>query len=362
MPRTILVTGGAGFIGSAAVRLLANAPDTHVVNLDCLTYAGNLDSLRSVEASSSYTFDRVDIRDFQAVVQAIARHEPDAILHLAAESHVDRSITNPGAFIETNITGTHNLLEATRQYWMGLAPTQQKRLRFLHVSTDEVYGTLGDSGAFNEDSPYRPNSPYSASKAASDHLARAWFHTYGLPVMISNCSNNYGPFQFPEKLIPHMVLNALQGRPLPVYGRGDNIRDWLFVEDHARALIHILERGEPGETYTIGGRTERRNLEVVETLCSLMDEAIPANRRKTSRHRELIELVADRPGHDYRYAINDDKIRSELGWKPQEDFDSGLRKTVHWYLENEWWWRRVLSGEYRLERAGLSPNTPITRA
>ncbi|WP_018175270.1 MULTISPECIES: dTDP-glucose 4,6-dehydratase [unclassified Thioalkalivibrio] len=353
MPRTILVTGGAGFIGSAVVRLLLGVPDTRVVNLDCLTYAGNLDSLRSVASSPAYAFEHADIRDFEAVREAIALHEPDAILHLAAESHVDRSIASPGDFISTNITGTHHLLEAARHYWMRLTPPKQDRFRFLHVSTDEVYGTLGKTGAFNEDSPYRPNSPYSASKASSDHLARAWFHTYGFPVMISNCSNNYGPYQFPEKLIPHMILNALSGRPLPVYGRGENVRDWLFVDDHARALSHILDHGEPGETYTVGGRTERRNLDVVEIICSLMDEAIPANRRKTPRHRDLIEFVADRPGHDYRYAIDDQKIRSELGWHPLEDFESGLKKTVHWYLENEWWWDRVLSGEYRLERAGL---------
>lgn len=356
MAGTLLVTGGAGFIGSAVVRHFVHHTDYRVVNVDCLTYAGNLESVASAEPSARYRFEAVDIRDSRAVGEAFTRHRPTAVMHLAAESHVDRSIDGPSAFIDTNIVGTYTLLEAARAYWASLGDQERAAFRFHHVSTDEVYGSLGDDGYFREDSPYRPNSPYAASKAASDHLVRAWHHTYGLPVVTSNCSNNYGPYQFPEKLIPHMILSALEGRPLPVYGDGSNVRDWLYVEDHVRALQVVLERGVPGETYNIGGNNEIRNIAVVETLCDLLDQLRPGNLARAgsgiASHRDLITFVTDRPGHDHRYAIDATRIATELGWAPQENFESGLRKTVQWYLDNERWWRRVLSGAYRLERIG----------
>lgn len=356
MPQTLLITGGAGFIGSAVVRHFIAETDYRVINLDSLTYAGNPDSVAEAAGSERYVFEHADIRDADAVARVFSEHRPTAVMHLAAESHVDRSITGPAAFIETNVLGTYTLLEAARAYWTGLPGKARDDFRFHHVSTDEVYGSLGASGYFHEDTPYQPNSPYSASKAASDHLVRAWHHTYGLPVVTSNCSNNYGPYQFPEKLIPHMILNALDGKPLPVYGDGANVRDWLYVDDHVRALRAVLERGRPGETYNIGGNNELRNLEVVETLCSLLDELRPENLTRhpqpMRQHRDLITFVSDRPGHDQRYAVDASKIMNELGWAPQETFASGLRKTVQWYLENDAWWRRVLSGEYRLERIG----------
>ncbi|MDP2226980.1 MAG: dTDP-glucose 4,6-dehydratase [Moraxellaceae bacterium] len=350
----ILVTGGAGFIGSAVVRELVANTSHHVVNLDCLTYAGNLESLTSVAGSDRYAFERVNITDRQALDRVFSEHVPDAVMHLAAESHVDRSIDGPGAFVQTNIVGTYTLLEATRKYWSMLEPSRQAEFRFHHVSTDEVYGDLhGSTDLFLETTPYAPSSPYSASKAASDHLVRAWQRTYGLPTLITNCSNNYGPFHFPEKLIPHVILNALHGKPLPVYGDGSQIRDWLYVEDHAQALVAVVSRGVVGETYNIGGHNEQRNLHVVEAICSLLEEMAPHEKAKSLRHyRDLITFVKDRPGHDARYAIDAGKIERELGWVPQESFESGLRKTVRWYLDNRDWWQRVLSGAYRLERLG----------
>ena len=356
MSSTLLITGGAGFIGSAVVRNLIAMTDYRIVNFDILTYAGNKDSVADAAKSPRYVFEQADIRQREAVTRVFREHQPDAVMHLAAESHVDRSITGPADFVDTNIIGTYTLLEAAREYWCELRPEQRERFRFHHVSTDEVYGSLGATGYFREDTPYQPNSPYSASKAASDHLVRAWHHTYGLPVVTSNCSNNYGPFQFPEKLIPHMVLNALGGRPLPVYGDGANVRDWLYVDDHVEALRRVLERGRPGETYNVGGNCELRNIEVVQTLCDLLDEICPENltrhQRPLASHRDLITFVADRPGHDQRYAIDASKITEELGWSPRETFASGLRKTAQWYLDNETWWQRVLSGAYRLERIG----------
>ncbi len=333
--RRVLVTGGAGFIGSAVVRHLAGELGVDVLNVDKLTYAGNLESLRPVSNLPNYRFVQADIVDRAAMDRLFAEFRPEGVMHLAAESHVDRSITGSEDFIETNIVGTFTLLEAARAHWSGLAADDRAAFRFLHVSTDEVYGSLGAEGLFEETTPYDPSSPYSASKAASDHLAQAWMRTYGLPVVISNCSNNYGPFHFPEKLIPLVTLNALAGKPLPVYGKGDNIRDWLFVEDHARALWTILTTGRLGEKYNVGGRNERTNLDVVETICDVLDELRPAARPR----RELISFVTDRPGHDQRYAIDASKLESELGWRAQEDFDSGIRRTVRWYLENEWWWQ-----------------------
>ncbi|KAI5916698.1 dTDP-glucose 4,6-dehydratase [Thauera sp. 2A1] len=349
----ILVTGGAGFIGSAVVRHLINDTPHEVSNVDKLTYAGNLESLASVADSPRYRFHQVDICDGPALAKVFAEFRPTAVMHLAAESHVDRSIDGPAAFIETNVVGTYTLLEAARAYWNTLPAAEKDAFRFHHISTDEVYGDLeGTDDLFTETTPYAPSSPYSASKAGSDHLARAWQRTYGLPTLVTNCSNNYGPFHFPEKLVPHIILNALHGKPLPVYGDGGQIRDWLFVEDHARALVQVVSRGEVGETYNIGGHNEKRNLEVVHTLCDLLEELAPGKPQGLARYRDLITFVKDRPGHDRRYAIDASKIQRELGWVPQETFETGLRKTVQWYLHNEAWWQRVLSGAYQLGRLG----------
>lgn len=341
--KTILVTGGAGFIGSAVVRQFIHDTPHRVVNVDKLTYAGNLQSLASVSDNPRYAFEQVDICDAAEVARVFREHQPDAIMHLAAESHVDRSITGPANFIQTNIVGTYTLLEAARQYWNGLQGEKKAAFRFHHISTDEVYGSLGDEGFFTEDTAYEPNSPYSASKASSDHLVRAWHHTYGLPVVTTNCSNNYGPYHFPEKLIPLVILNAVAGKPLPIYGKGDNIRDWLYVDDHARALRLVLEKGKLGETYNIGGWNEKTNLEVVHSICAILDELHPQG----APHDKLITYVTDRPGHDQRYAIDATKIANDLGWKPLETFESGLRKTVEWYLSNDAWVRGVTSGEYQ---------------
>jgi dTDP-glucose 4,6-dehydratase len=351
----ILVTGGAGFIGSAVVRHLIANTDHRVVNLDKLTYAANLNSLAEVRGNARYSFAQLDICDGRGVTALLAHEQPDAVMHLAAETHVDRSIDGPADFIQTNITGTYALLECARAYWQGLNPSRRAGFRFHHVSTDEVYGSLGKDGTFHEESPYRPNSPYSASKAASDHLARAWFHTFGLPVVTTNCSNNYGPCQFPEKLIPLMIVRALKGQSLPVYGKGENVRDWLYVEDHARALVLALTKGTPGEVYNIGGGAERRNIEVVHGLCGLLDRLRP--RKDGLSYREQIAFVADRPGHDQRYAIDAAKIEQALGFRPSENFESGLEKTVRWYLDNDEWTNGVLSGTYRGERLGAGAAT-----
>ena len=346
----VLVTGGAGFIGSAVCRMIIENTRHSVVNVDKLTYAANLDSLAPVSGSERYSFHELDICDGEALGDLFARERPDAVLHLAAESHVDRSIDGPAAFIQTNVVGSFALLEAARNHWERLSADARDAFRFVHVSTDEVYGSLGDTGLFTETTPYDPSSPYSASKAASDHLAIAWHRTYGLPALISNCSNNYGPYQFPEKLIPLMILKAVAGEALPVYGQGSNIRDWLYVDDHARGLIVLLENGRPGESYNIGGRTERRNLEVVELLCDTLDRVAP---RPGGSCRELISFVKDRPGHDFRYAIDCSKIEREFGWRPLESFESGLEKTVAWYLANEWWWRPLAEERAATRRAGL---------
>ncbi len=348
---SIVVTGGAGFIGSAVVRQLIAETEETVINVDALTYAGNLDSLGPAREDDRHVFERVDIRDAAAVTRVFARHRPRAVMHLAAESHVDRSIDGPADFIQTNIVGTYTLLEAARTYIETLDEAERRMFRFHHVSTDEVYGTLGADGRFTEETAYRPNSPYSASKASSDHLVRAWGETFGLPIVITNCSNNYGPYQFPEKLIPVMILNALDGKPLPIYGKGENVRDWLYVEDHAAALRLVLERGELGETYNIGGSAERRNIDVARAVCAILDELLPASPHRP--HENLITFVADRPGHDLRYAIDSSKIERELGWTPVETFETGLRRTVAWYLDNSEWWERILSGAYRVERLGL---------
>ncbi len=350
----VLVTGGAGFIGSAVVRHLIGHTDASVVNVDKLTYAGNLESLASVSASPRYAFEQVDICDRRALQRVFKEHRPDAIMHLAAESHVDRSIDAPDDFLQTNLIGTGQLLQVSLDYWRNLEPARAQAFRFLHVSTDEVFGDLEDSGGyFTEETPYAPSSPYSATKAGSDHLARAWGRTFKLPVIVTNCSNNYGPFHFPEKLIPHMILNALAGKPLPVYGDGSQIRDWLYVEDHARALWTVVTRGKVGETYNIGGHNEQRNLHVVKTICALLQELHP-HPAAADGYERLIKFVTDRPGHDTRYAIDASKIERELGWKPQETFETGLKKTVQWYLDNRSWWQRVLDGSYRLERIGTA--------
>ncbi len=347
----ILITGGAGFIGSAVIRHLIKKTDSMVINVDKLTYAGNLESLASVVNHPHYHFERVDICNAREVTRLFEQYQPNAIMHLAAESHVDRSIDGPGPFIETNIVGTYTLLEAARTYWDSLKGRAKIDFRFHHVSTDEVFGSLGKTGAFTEESAYHPNSPYSASKASSDHLVQAWHHTYGLPIVMTNCSNNYGPYQFPEKLIPLMILNGLEGKALPVYGSGDNTRDWLFVEDHAEALHLVLSSGKIGETYNIGGNEEKTNLQVVEAICNLLDNLAP--NPKISKHTSLITFVPDRPGHDQRYAINAEKIQSALNWKPKENFEAGLRKTIKWYLENPTWCQRILDGDYQRERLGL---------
>jgi len=348
---TILVTGGAGFIGSCFVRQCIAERAARVVNLDKLTYAGNLDSLESVLADPDHVFVQGDIADRPTVERVFAEHQPAAVVHFAAESHVDRSIDDPGEFVRTNEQGTFHLLDAARRYCSGLPAARRKAFRFLHVSTDEVFGSLGPAGVFSESSPYDPSSPYSASKAAADHFVRAYHRTYGLPVLITNCSNNYGPYQFPEKLIPLMILNALEGKPLPVYGDGQNVRDWLFVEDHCRALWRVLEAGQPGETYNIGGNCEQKNLDVVRTICRMVDELRPGLPHAPCE--SLITFVKDRPGHDRRYAIDAGKIQRELGWRPEHDFDSGMRRTVQWYLDNSQWIRRVTSGAYQRERLGL---------
>ncbi|WP_303290689.1 dTDP-glucose 4,6-dehydratase [Marinobacter sp. SS5-14b] len=354
----LLITGGAGFIGSAVIRHIITHTSDEVVNLDKLTYAGNLESLAEVSDSERYTFEQVDICNREEVDRVLAQHQPDAIMHLAAESHVDRSIDGPADFIETNIVGTYTLLEATRQYWQTLEVEKKANFRFHHISTDEVYGDLphpndtpnAEQHLFSEQTAYAPSSPYSASKASSDHLVRAWRRTYGLPVLVTNCSNNYGPYHFPEKLIPLMILNALEGKPLPVYGKGDQIRDWLYVEDHARALYKVVTDGEPGETYNIGGHNEKQNIEVVHTICDILQELRPQERS----YRDLITFVQDRPGHDMRYAIDAGKIQKELGWAPEETFETGIQKTVQWYLNNLDWCQRVQDGTYQRERLGAS--------
>lgn len=344
----IIVTGGAGFIGSALVRHLVLDKGYDVLNIDKLTYAGTLTSLTSVEGNNHYRFLKADICDGKAITEAFENFQPNRVMHLAAESHVDRSITGAKDFVETNVLGTFTMLECARAYWQKLDREDKEAFRFLHVSTDEVYGSLGEDGLFTETTPYDPSSPYSASKAASDHLAKAWACTYKMPIVVSNCSNNYGPYHFPEKLIPLVILNALEGKPLPVYGTGANIRDWLYVEDHARALDVIAERGRIGETYNVGGRNERRNIDVVKRICGLMNELRPAERP----HEELIRYVDDRPGHDARYAIDASKLETELGWKAQENFDTGIAKTVRWYLDNQWWWAPLRQG-YSGQRLGL---------
>lgn len=377
----LLVTGGAGFIGSAVIRhIIANTNDS-VVNVDKLTYAGNLENLSEVDGSNRYVFEQVDICNRAELERVFSEHQPDAVMHLAAESHVDRSIDGPAAFIETNIVGTYILLEAARNYWQGLDRQRKQAFRFHHISTDEVYGDLphpddvndGKSGVgsgmsvspqssapstqhsplplFTEETAYAPSSPYSSSKASSDHLVRSWRRTYGLPTIITNCSNNYGPYHFPEKLVPHIILNALHGKPLPVYGKGDQIRDWLYVEDHARALYKVITEGKVGETYNIGGHNEKRNIDVVKTICAILDELVPRT-DLSIQYSALITFVKDRPGHDRRYAIDADKIEQELGWKPHETFESGIKKTVQWYIDNQSWWQRVLNGDYQLVRLG----------
>lgn len=347
----VIVTGGAGFIGSAVVRHLVRDEGADVANVDCLTYAGNLENVAPVAEDARYRFFRTDIRDRAGVEEVVAATEPDAIVHLAAESHVDRSIDSPADFIETNVNGTYNLLETARAYISRLPADRAERFRFLHVSTDEVFGSLGADGRFTEDHPYQPRSPYSASKAASDHLVRAWYHTFGLPTLVTNCSNNYGPYQYPEKLIPLMIRTALRRGPLPVYGTGENVRDWLYVEDHARAIVRVLKEGRPGETYNIGGNEERTNIDIVRTLCLLLDDMAPSS---DGPHESLITFVPDRPGHDFRYAIDASKMARELAWTPAENLETGLRKTVRWYLDNQGWCDRVTDGAYDGERLGLN--------
>jgi dTDP-glucose 4,6-dehydratase len=351
MSKRILVTGGAGFIGSAVVRQAIRETDHQVVVVDKLTYAGNMDSLAPVSNDPRYAFERADIADAAKMRELFERYRPDAVMHLAAESHVDRSIDGPGEFIQTNVVGTFTLLQATLGYWRALPGAERDAFRFHHISTDEVFGSLGEEGLFCETTAYDPRSPYSASKAASDHLVRAWHHTYGLPVVVTNCSNNYGPYHFPEKLIPLIIINALEGLTLPVYGKGANVRDWLFVDDHARALLTVVTKGTAGETYCVGGRCEKANIEVVRTICALMDELAPS--AKIGPRENLITYVADRPGHDMRYAIDASRIATDLSWEPRETFESGLRKTVEWYLANRTWWERIRSGVYRGERLGV---------
>lgn len=348
----VIVTGGAGFIGSAVVRQIVDAGTTEVVNIDCLTYAANLDNVAAAALNPRYRFAKLDIREAKELQALFGAEQPDAVLHLAAESHVDRSIDGPADFIATNILGTYNLLEAARGYWQHCDESRKSRFRFVHVSTDEVFGSLGAEGRFDETTAYQPSSPYSASKASSDHLVRAWHKTFGLPTIVTNCSNNYGPYQFAEKLIPLCIRKALAGGKLPVYGDGGNVRDWLYVEDHAEALLRVLQQGQVGETYAIGGGAERRNIDVVRGICRILDELRPASPYRP--HEQLIEFVRDRPGHDFRYAIDAAKIGRVLGWRPRESFETGLRKTVQWYLDNEAWWQRSLQSGYRGERLGMS--------
>ena len=347
--KKVIVTGGAGFIGSALIRHLVGNQLAEVVNLDKLTYAGNLESLQSIEKSPLYHFEQADICDPVAVKRLFDDFQPDTIMHLAAESHVDRSIDDPLCFVKTNVLGTANLLQCALEYWRPLPEERKAAFRFQHISTDEVYGSLGATGFFKETTPYDPKSPYSASKASSDHLVRAWGHTFNLPVLLSNCSNNYGPFHFPEKLIPLVILNALDGKPLPIYGKGENVRDWLYVEDHAKALWLINEKGVPGETYNIGGHNERTNLEVVKTICAILDDLRP---KAQGKYSDQIVFVTDRPGHDLRYAIDSDKLQKDLGWKAEENFDTGIRKTVQWYLDNAWWWKPIREKKYAGQRLG----------
>lgn len=352
----ILITGGAGFIGSALVRFIINSTEDHVINIDKLTYAGNLDSLVDVSDSNRYVFERVDICNKSKLVELFNKYQPDVVMHLAAESHVDRSINSPGEFMQTNIIGTYNMLEASREYWLGLGP-KQNSFKFHHISTDEVYGDLNNlDKLFTEETPYDPSSPYSASKAASDHLVRAWYRTFNLPVILTNCSNNYGPYHFPEKLIPLTILNAIKGKAIPIYGSGEQIRDWLFVEDHVKALYMVVNKGLIGQTYNIGGFNEKTNIEVVLEICAVLEELLPISKNKNYNHdcsqikfyKDLINYVEDRPGHDKRYAIDASKIKNELGWEPEESFKSGIRKTVQWFISNTEWTERIANGSYRL--------------